>query len=245
MSALRRTAGHMGLAFALASGFAGGAAAQFKIETIGDWDRVTVENLGFFVAATPNTRAARAYCTWHFLHDTRLVEALARDAEVMKAGLAPGYACLRLDCKPRGFRGDAELQISANASPPDGKTRLESAFLRVRFAPGEDWSVLFERAQQRALSRDGQLELIYADRARPRPDEQWAHVRPIVMMSASTAFLERLAASQRVEFDLLPWANPRGRLSHAGRTVSFALARMPDVLAALRAQCAERAQRRN
>ena len=61
MSALRRAAVRVSLAAAIASGFAGAAAAQFKIEPIGDWDRVSVENLAVFVAAVPNTRAARAY----------------------------------------------------------------------------------------------------------------------------------------------------------------------------------------
>lgn len=241
-----RRAVSLAAAFALATGLAGAAAAQFKIETIGDWDRVSVEHLGFFVAAVPNTRAARGYCTWHFLSDTRYVEALGRDPEVMKAGLARDYACLRLDCKPQGHGGDAQLDLSANAAPPDEKTRVEDAFLRMRLAPGEAPAVLFERMQQGARSRDGQLELLYADRARPRHAEKWDHVRPIVAMSASAAFLERLAARQKAEFELLPWANPRGTgISHAARTAAFSLARMPEILAALRAHCAERAKRKN
>jgi hypothetical protein len=246
MSALRRAAVRLSLAVAIASAFAGAAAAQFKLEPIGDWDRVTVEHLAVFVAAVPNTRAARAYCVWSFLNDTHYVGALERDPEVMKAGLARDYACLRLDCKLQGHDGDAGISIYANAPPPNENTRVESAFLRMRIAPGEEPIVLFERAQQRARSRDGQLELLYADRARPHHSEQWGHVRPIVALSVSTAFLERLAAAERVEFELLPWANPRGPgISHAGRTVSFSLARMPDVLVALRQHCAERGRRRN
>jgi hypothetical protein len=235
------------LAGVIAVALPGAAAAQFKIEPIGDWDRVTVEHLASFVAATPNTRAARAYCIWDFLQDTGYVEALKADPDVMKAGLARDYACIRLDCKPQGHRGDATLRIHANAPPLSDRGRLQGgASLRMRTAPNEEFAVLFDGAKQRDLSRDGQLELVLFDVAGPGAGERWDHVRPIVMLSASTAFLEQLAAKQKVQFELRPWENSMGpRFSHAGRTAAFSLARMADVLVALREHCAERGRRRN
>ena len=246
MSALRRAVVRIGLAFALASGLAGAASAQFKIETIGDWDRVTIEHLGFFVAAAPGTRAARGYCIADFLDGTGYVEALKADPEVMKAGRAPGYACVRLDCKPQGHGGDAEITITANAPPLAEAGRAPDAVsLRMRAAPGEAPVVLFEGARQRGRSRGGDLELLLWEAHWVRGSTAVVETR--VTMSATNAFLDRLAARPTVEFELSPWAGTRGGGSkaHAGRTVSFSLARMADVLAALRQQCAERAKRRN
>lgn len=248
MSALRRAAVRTGLAAAIASGLAGAAAAQFKIEQVGDWDRVSIEHLGLFVAAVPNTRAARAYCIWDMFHDLPYVEALKSDPGVMKAGLAPDFACIRLDCKPQGHRGDAEFTILFNAPPLADKSRLQGGVsMKLRFA-GEEPIVLFERAnQQRDLSRDGNFELVFWSTDWPRGSDERNQVRARVMLTATDAFLDRLAAKQKVAFELPPWAGMRENHppAHDGRTVSFSLARMPDVLAALRENCAERTKRRN
>lgn len=250
MSALRILAHRAAsAAFALVLGFAGGAAAQFKIEQIGDWDRVSVEHLAFFVAATPNTRAARAYCIWDFLHDTGYVEALRADPDVMKAGLSRDYACIRLDCKPQGHRHDAEFTILFNAPPLTDKSRLQGGVsMKLRFAAGEEPVVLFDRAaNQRALSRDGNFELVLWQTGWPRGSDERNHVRALVMLTATDALLGQIAAKQKVAFELQPWAGMRENHppEHDGRTASFTLSRMADVLGALREHCAERSKRRN
>jgi hypothetical protein len=248
MSALRRAAVRTGLALALASGVAGGAAAQFKIEPMGDWDRVSIEHLGFFVAAAPNTRAARSYCILDKLYDLPHVEALRSDPDVLKAGLAPDFACIRLDCRPQGHRHDAELTLVFNAPPLADKRRLEGGVsMAIRLASGEPPIVLFERAQrQLELSRDGNFELGLWQTGWPRASGERKHVQGLVLLTATNAFLDRIAANQKAEFVLQPWADMRAQqLAHDGRTVSFSLARMADVLGALRAHCAERGKRRN
>ena len=246
MSALRRAAVRTSLAVAVASGLAGAAAAQLKIEPIGDWDHVLAvkENVAFLIAAAPSTRAARAYCIWRTLLLTGYETALKADPEVEKTGTSKDYACIRLGCKPHGHRHDAELTVFANAPPLADKSRLHGGVsMKLRFAAGEEPVVLFERAKQLQLSRDGNLELVAWSTEWARESAERKQVQAHVMLAASNAFLDRIAARQTVEFELPPWgAMQEGddEPPHAGRTVAFTLTRMPDALGTLRKHCAQR-----
>ena len=231
-------------ALALASGLAGAAAAQAKVDTIGDWDRVSIQHVMFLVAATPNTRAARAFCAAVTIHGSD-PERRNLDAEAERIGASKDYGCIRLGCKPQGHRGDFELTIFANAPPlADGSRLAGGVSLRMRSAPGEVPVVLFDRASQRQISRDGELELLVWGVRPPQPGADGERVPAMVSLAASTAFLDRLAARQTVEFELSPWDNTMGpRSPHGGRTVAFSLAGMADAMADLRRHCDSRPNR--
>lgn len=237
----------LAIAAALGLAAAGAARAQLKIERIGAWDHVLAvkENIAFFVVATPNDAAARAYCAWETLHGSPYAEPLNADPAVQKAGTSPGFACIRLGCAPQGHRGDAELTLFANAAllaeekvPPGGIS------IRMRLGAAAP-AVLFERAKQLDRSRDDTLELLVWGVRPPRDSAETGTVQAAVTLAASQAFLDRLAAAQQVAFELSPWGRmrygPKG--AHAGRTAAFSLAGMADMLAAQRKHCAAKPRR--
>lgn len=236
--------GRTAAAFALLLGLAGAAEAQFRTEQVGEWDGVSGETWRFFVIATPNTRAARAYCSWSTLRGAFSEDVLKLTPEAEKIGTSKDYACLRLGCGPQGHRHEFEFTIFANAAPlADSSAPLSGASLRMRFAPNEEPIVLFDRADHQQLSRDGNLELVTWSVSRPRAGVDGNYVEARVMLSASSAFIEQLAAKQKAEFELMPWESRGERERHAGRTVALTLTGIADVAAELRRTCAPR--RRN
>ena len=113
----------------------------------------------------------------------------------------------------------------------------------MRYAPTEEPIVLFDRAEQRQLSRDGNLELVMWSVSRPRAGADGPYVEARVMLSASAAFLQQLGAKQKAEFELMPWQSMGEQERHAGRSATFTFSRMADVIGDVRRVCAQR--RRN
>jgi hypothetical protein len=249
----RTTAASAAIASALA--LAGAAAAQVglrieKMEQVGDWAKATAAGGALYVTATPNTRAARAYCLSSHLkipYDEipSFGASIEAGTEAEKIGASRGYACLRLGCVRSGAKAEIGISLVANTPPEPGETGMPlGVSLRLRFAADAAPVPLFERADAGQRSRDGALELVNWSVSARREGADGPHAQVEVSFTAPLAFVERLAANPRVAFELRPGQDRQmDALKHGARTMEFGLAGTADVLADLRRTCA--AQPRN